>query len=81
VQSARYIFNYSFVPDFDEFLAENYTLKVILPEGATNIKFHLPFSVDSVENGLHFSTLDYIGRPSITITKNNVHKLIHNEAF
>jgi hypothetical protein len=41
----------------------------------------VPFSLDSVESGLHFSTLDYIGRPSLTITKKNVHKLIHNEAF
>jgi len=34
----RYIFNYTFDFDNDNILAENYTLKVILPEGATNIK-------------------------------------------
>lgn len=28
--------------DFNSFLAENYTLKVILPEGATNIKVISP---------------------------------------
>lgn len=34
----NYVFNYTFLFDFDDIVAENYTLKVILPEGATNIK-------------------------------------------
>ena len=34
----RYVFNYTFDHDFDSIVAENFTLKVILPEGATNIK-------------------------------------------
>ena len=34
----RYIFNTTFLHDFNNFLAENFTIKVILPEGATNIK-------------------------------------------
>jgi len=51
---------------------------VRLPEGAKNIKVHLPFSVDSIDNDLYFSTLDYIGRPEIIIKKNNVYSSIHN---
>jgi oligosaccharyltransferase complex subunit alpha (ribophorin I) len=35
---SRYIFNYTFIHDYSNFLAENFTLKVILPEGSTNIK-------------------------------------------
>lgn len=34
----RYYFNYTFLHDYNDILAENYTLKIILPEGATNIK-------------------------------------------
>jgi hypothetical protein len=34
----RYYLNYTFLHNYDEILVENYTLKIILPEGATNIK-------------------------------------------
>jgi hypothetical protein len=34
----RYYLNYTFLHDYDNILVENYTLKIILPEGATNIK-------------------------------------------
>jgi oligosaccharyltransferase complex subunit alpha (ribophorin I) len=77
----RYIFNYTFDFDMSNILAENYTLKINLPEGATNIKVHLPFDVDSMEEGLYFSTLDYIGRPSITIKKSNVYSSLHKQPF
>ncbi len=42
---------------------------------------HLPFEVDSSETGLYFSTLDYIGRPVLTITKSNVYKFYHDYPF
>jgi oligosaccharyltransferase complex subunit alpha (ribophorin I) len=64
-----------------EILAENYTLKVILPEGASSIKVHLPFAVDSLDESLYFSTLDYIGRPQLTIKKTNVISSLHKESF
>lgn len=41
----------------------------------------MPFDVDSSETGLYFSTLDYIGRPELTITKKNVNKYYHDHAF
>jgi hypothetical protein len=41
----------------------------------------LPVEVDSLESGLHFSTLDYIGRPSMTIKKSNVVSTLHGQAF
>lgn len=34
----NYVLNFTFLHNFEEIIAENYTLKVILPEGATNIK-------------------------------------------
>ena len=42
---------------------------------------HLPFDVDSSETGLYFSTLDYIGRPVLTITKKNVYRFYHDHPF
>lgn len=38
---SRYIFNFTFIHDYSNFLAENFTLKVILPEGSTNFKVSL----------------------------------------
>ena len=77
----NYVFNFTFMHDIEDILAENYTLKVILPEGATNIKVTLPFKVDHQETGLHFSTLDYIGRPTLIIKKANVISSLHDDYF
>jgi len=43
----NYVFNFTFLHTVEDVMTENYTLKVILPEGATNIKVHLPFAVDT----------------------------------
>lgn len=80
-KNGRYFMNYTFDHDFNDILAENYTLRVILPEGATNVKVHLPFAVDSMETGSYFSTLDYIGKTLITIRKQNVHSVLHRQPF
>ena len=77
----RYYLNYTFDHDLSDILAENFTLRVILPEGATNVKVHLPFAVDSMETSSYFSTLDYIGKTLITITKKNVRSLLHKQPF
>jgi Ribophorin I len=42
---------------------------------------HVPFEVSSVETGSYFSTLDYIGRPQITIRKDNVISTLHKHPF
>jgi oligosaccharyltransferase complex subunit alpha (ribophorin I) len=73
--------NYTFLHNYEEILTENYTLKVILPEGATNIKAHIPFEIDSETRDLHFSTLDYFGKPVIVIKKSNVLSRLHNVYF
>ena len=41
----------------------------------------MPFEVDSIETSSYFSTLDYIGKPLITIKKSNVVSLIHKQPF
>jgi len=63
-----------FMHAFDKSLTEEYTVKVVLPEGARNIKLELPSNIntDSIEMSKFFGTLDYFGRPQITIKKSNV---------
>ena len=40
-EDGRYVFNYTFDHDFDTIVAENFTLKIVLPEGAANIKVNI----------------------------------------
>ncbi|EAU84778.1 oligosaccharyltransferase alpha subunit [Coprinopsis cinerea okayama7 len=42
-------------------------LKIILPEGATDVQFATPFPPESVSTGTHVTYLDTVGRPSITL--------------
>lgn len=66
---------------FDELLAEEYELRVILPEGASNIQVEFPpFEVDETEVTKTFSYLDTVGRPTIVIKKRNVSKY-HYQQF
>lgn len=62
----------------DKSLTEDYTVKVILPEGAHDIKVELAGDIEpnSVDVGKYFGTLDYFGRPEIAIKKTNaVHEI------
>jgi len=54
---------------WDKSSTEDYTVRVILPEGASNIKLELPFQVTGadVSVGKYFGILDYFGRPEIII--------------
>lgn len=53
----------------------NFTLKVVLPDGAKDVKVtSLPIDGYTLENGIHFTYLDTVGRPTVTIHKENVIK-------
>jgi len=52
---------------FDDMLVEEFTLKIILPEGSDVGKFHAPYPTKRLKDGLHFTYLDYSGRPVITV--------------
>lgn len=67
-----------FMHAYDKSLAEDYQVKVILPEGSTNIRVELIGAIepDSIEMGKYFGTLDYFGRPEVIIKKKNaVHEI------
>lgn len=57
---------------FDDFVVDDLLLKIILPEGAKNIKFVAPFNVEEKERELHKTYLDTSGRPVVTIKKANL---------
>lgn len=52
---------------FDDMLVEDFTVKIILPEGSVVGKFDSPFPTKRLPDGLHFTYLDIKGRPVVTV--------------
>merc|ERR1712165_161345 len=52
---------------FDDMLVEDFTLKIILPEGSQVGKLHTPYPVKRGQDSLHYTYLDTNGRPVIEI--------------
>ena len=78
-KSKEHTLEIDFMHAYDKSLTEDYTVRVILPEGAEDIRIELPqeFEIDSITKGKFFGTLDYFGRPELTIKKlNAVHELL-----
>ena len=63
---------------YDEIVAEDFTLKIVLPEGASEVKLDLPFEVDSVHNESTYRYLDMEGSKVLVIKKRNVIEKYHN---
>ncbi|CAH0481353.1 unnamed protein product [Peronospora belbahrii] len=61
---------------------DDLVVKVILPEGATNVQVKVPFSVDSTSRTTRQTYLDTpaIGRPVVILSKKNV-VAAHNKPF
>lgn len=73
--STKFTLEVNYMHSFEDSLTEDYTFKVILPEGASDIEIELPAglknTVKNVEIGKYFGTLDFFGRPMITINQRN----------
>merc|ERR1712241_402913 len=52
---------------FDDMLVEDFTLKIILPEGSKVGKLDSPFPTKRLPDTLHYTYLDIQGRPVVTI--------------
>lgn len=57
---------------FDDFTVDDLLLKVVLPEGAKDIKFVAPFDVNEQPRELHKTYLDTSGRTVVVIKKSNL---------
>lgn len=57
---------------FDDMVIDRATIKIILPEGAKNIKLIPPYSVTRLPDQIHYTYLDTVGRPVIVFTKENL---------
>lgn len=57
---------------FDEFVVDHLVLRIILPEGCTDIQLKTPFKMDEGKRELHFTYLDTVGRPVIVAHKSSL---------
>lgn len=57
---------------FDDMVVDELLVKIILPEGCSNIKLITPYSVNRLPDELHYTYLDTFGRPVISFTKKNL---------
>jgi len=57
---------------FDDQVVDQLTVKIILPEGSTNLKLQTPYPVKRDPDELHYTYLDTVGRPVIVLHKNNL---------
>eukprot|EP00026_Physarum_polycephalum_P002098 Phypoly_transcript_02102.p1 GENE.Phypoly_transcript_02102~~Phypoly_transcript_02102.p1 ORF type:complete len:596 (+),score=121.69 Phypoly_transcript_02102:57-1790(+) len=69
--SSTYRLKVPFASSLGQVITEDYTLRVILPEGSTVTKVDVPFEVQK-SDAKHFTYLDTTGRPVIVLSKRNV---------
>ena len=81
-EEGNYRVNLTFGMPYKNMLAKNYTVKIILPEGADNIKVNLPIDTQySVEYDKDYGCLDLFGRKSIIIRLNNMYDVYNTNIF
>ncbi|KRW98774.1 hypothetical protein PPERSA_03909 [Pseudocohnilembus persalinus] len=76
----QYMLKQLFSQPFLDLVAENYQLKVLLPQGAYDIDVTLPFKVDNQEQIKSYKYLDTEGRPTLVFSKQMVTGF-HNQYF
>lgn len=76
----QYIAQFNLSHPFDDIAAEEFTIKVVFPEGATDIKYSLPFEVDLISEDTIYQYLDMKGGSKVIIfKKKNIMEKYHNE--
>jgi len=76
----NFVLKQKFGMPFEKILCQDYTLKVIFPEGADDIQVDIPYTVDQISSTTTKSYLDFVGRPTLIINKKNVLP-DHNKIF
>lgn len=72
-QGSQFVLKIRFIDHvFDNFVIDEAVVNLILPEGASNIKFKLPYSVKREKDQVHKTYLDTFGRPKIVLRKSNL---------
>eukprot|EP00467_Chlorarachnion_reptans_P008421 CAMPEP_0114529706 /NCGR_PEP_ID=MMETSP0109-20121206/25007_1 /TAXON_ID=29199 /ORGANISM="Chlorarachnion reptans, Strain CCCM449" /LENGTH=468 /DNA_ID=CAMNT_0001712185 /DNA_START=1 /DNA_END=1407 /DNA_ORIENTATION=+ len=78
--TSSYVLNTTFSTPFDGLVIEDHTVKVVLPEGSSNIKWVTPFPIESVDKEILKTYLDLTGRPVLVLKAKNLMRF-HNQYF
>nr|CAG4650912.1 EOG090X04O4 [Simocephalus serrulatus] len=57
---------------FDQMIIDDALVRIVLPEGASNIEIETPYAVTRLPDSLHFTYLDVKGRPVVEIAAKNL---------
>lgn len=57
---------------FDNMIVDDALVRIILPEGSTNIEIETPYEVTRLPDTLHFTYLDTKGRPVVQLSAKNL---------
>ncbi|RWS28179.1 Dolichyl-diphosphooligosaccharide--protein glycosyltransferase subunit 1-like protein [Leptotrombidium deliense] len=69
----QYLLRMPFVDHiFDNSIIDEALVSIILPEGASNVRLRLPYSVNREKDQVHYTYLDTVGRPVIVLRKSNL---------
>ena len=78
----NYMVNLTFGMPYQNMLARNYTVKIILPESADNIKVKLPIETHyTINYDKEYGCLDLFGRKSIVINMNNMYDVYNTNIY
>jgi len=66
---------------FDDMLVEEVEVRIILPEGVTNLELSTPYTMTRQEDTLHFTYLDSTGRTVVTLNSNKLLTESHIQDF
>ncbi|RIB10885.1 Ribophorin I [Gigaspora rosea] len=71
-KSGRYILNIPFVNPLHNAAFDHVQVRIILPEGASNVKVETPFPINKETHGVHKTYFDSKGRYLVVLDKFNV---------
>ncbi|TPX38079.1 dolichyl-diphosphooligosaccharide---protein glycotransferase [Synchytrium microbalum] len=71
-RGSKYALAIPFIASTTNVTHDKVTLRVVLPEGADNVRVAAPFLVDHESQSIVYWYLDTVGRPAVTLEKNNV---------
>jgi hypothetical protein len=74
-----YSLEFDFLHNYDVLLAENYTVEIILPYGASDFKIETPVEYESFHVEKSFLTLDFFGTPKLVLKKSNAFSHEHTQ--
>ncbi|KAJ3128535.1 proteasome regulatory particle base subunit [Nowakowskiella sp. JEL0407] len=70
-KEGKYVLQVPFASGLPDFPIHKAVVRIVLPEGASDVNVVSPFKMDKEEHVTHFTYFDSIGRPTVILEKNH----------